>query len=71
MNIGVTGIGLATAQGSVAEIAASTTPHPASELLWTPNRWNVSRWCYPALGIDPKLTGLERWRALARKALDD
>lgn len=69
--IAVTGIGLATAQGSTAEILASTKPHPATELPWTPKRWNVSRSCYPALGIDPKLSGVERWQALAGRALAD
>lgn len=67
----VSGIGLATAQGSRAQISESQTSHPASELPWTPSRWNVSRVCYPALGIDSSLTGVERWRALAKKALAD
>lgn len=71
MNMAVPGIGLATAQGSSADIVESKTPHPASELLWTPNRWHTSRWCYPALGIDATLTGVERWRALLNKAFDD
>jgi hypothetical protein len=71
MNIEATGIGFATAQGSTVEIVESTTPRPASELPWTPNRWNVSRWCYPALGIDSRLSGVERWQALAKKALSD
>ncbi len=67
----VSGIGLASAQGGHEEIIGLQAPRPASELLWTPNRWNVSRWCYPALGVDSTLTGVERWRALAKKALDD
>ena len=71
MNGGVTGIGLATAQGRSADILQSNTRRPASELPWTPNRWNVSRWCYPALGIDPTISGVVRWRALAKKALAD
>jgi hypothetical protein len=71
MNIAVTGIGLATAQGSTAEIVESKSLHPASALPWTPNKWNVSRWCYPALGIDSTLSGVERWQALAKKALAD
>src|SRR4051812_9768007 len=67
----VRGIGLATAQGSTAEVVELKTPLPASELPWTPKKWNVSRVCYPARGIDPTLTGVERWRALANKALAD
>ena len=67
----VSGIGLATAQGCSADIFESTAPHPASALPWTANRWNVSRWCYPALGIDSTISGVERWRALAKKALAD
>ena len=64
-------IGLATAQGGRAEIVEAKTHHRASELPWTAKSWNVSRWCYPARGIDPTLTGAERWRALAKKALAD
>ena len=71
MNIGAIGVGLATAQGGTAEIVGLGTPQAASPLPWTPARWNVSRWCFPALGIDSTLTGVERWRALAKKALDD
>src|SRR6476659_8394266 len=67
----VTGIGLATAQGSRADISETEIRHSASALPWTPNRWNLSRVCYPAVGIDSSLTGVERWRALAKKALED
>jgi hypothetical protein len=67
----LTQIGLATAQGGRAEISEARELRSASELPWPAKSWNVSRWCYPALGIDPALTGAERWRALARKALDE
>ncbi|HEX6045018.1 MAG TPA: beta-ketoacyl synthase N-terminal-like domain-containing protein [Pyrinomonadaceae bacterium] len=67
----VSGIGLATAQGGVAEILESRTRHEVSELPWTPRRWNVSRLCYPAVGIARDLTGVERWQALAKRALAD
>jgi hypothetical protein len=67
----VSGIGLATAQGSRAEIIEATTLRSVSELPWTPGRWSVSRVCYPAVGIDSSLTGVERWRALAKQALAD
>src|SRR4029078_3169999 len=67
----VPGIGLATAQGSRADVIESQTWQSPSELPWTPGKLNVSRVCYPALGIDSSLTGVERWRALAKKALAD
>jgi len=57
MTISINGIGLATAQGN------------ATELPWTASKWNVSRVCYPAAGIDSSLTGVARWQALAKKAL--
>ena len=71
MSIAIDRIGLATAQGSVSEILKSDTPLGAAELPWTPNRWTVSRVCFPAREIDSSLTGAARWQALARKALGD
>ena len=56
MRIAINGIGLATARG-------------IAELPWTPSKWNVSRICYPAKGIDSSLAGVERWQALVKKAL--
>ncbi|HSE16257.1 MAG TPA: beta-ketoacyl synthase N-terminal-like domain-containing protein [Pyrinomonadaceae bacterium] len=69
MTIAINGIGLATAQGNAADILASNSLRAASELPWTPSKWNVSRVCYPATGIDSSLTGVERWQALVKKAL--
>ena len=57
MTIAINGIGLATAQGN------------ATELPWTASKWNISRVCFPAAGIDSSLTGVARWQALAQKAL--
>jgi len=71
MNIAIDGIGLATAQGGVANVLRSAEPRLAAEVLWTPNPWNVSTVCYPALGLDSSLHGVERWQALANKALAD
>ncbi|HEU4933414.1 MAG TPA: beta-ketoacyl synthase N-terminal-like domain-containing protein, partial [Pyrinomonadaceae bacterium] len=71
MTIAIDGIGLATAQGSVADILRSDAPREASELPWTPNTWNVSRVCFPAKEIDSSLIGTARWQALAKKALSD
>ncbi|HEU5131968.1 MAG TPA: hypothetical protein VFT26_07700, partial [Pyrinomonadaceae bacterium] len=56
MTIAINGIGLATARG-------------IAELPWPPSKWNVSRVCYPAAGIDSSLSGVERWQALVKKAL--
>jgi hypothetical protein len=42
-----------------------------AELRWTPNKWNVSKFCYPAHGVDSSLSGVARWQALVKKALDD
>src|SRR5215213_2645469 len=71
MNVAISGTGLATAQGSTAEILESKTPHSPTELPWTPNKWNASRICYPALDVDASLSGAGRWRALVRKAFAD
>jgi hypothetical protein len=56
MTIAINGIGLATAQG-------------IAELPWAASEWNVSRLCYPAVGIDSSLSGVARWQALVKKAL--
>jgi len=65
----IAAVGLATAQGSAAELlagAALTAPQP---LPWPAGRWTSSGLCRPARGLDPELAGAERWRALARRAL--
>jgi hypothetical protein len=69
MTIAIKGIGLATAQGNVEDILQSSSLRAASELSWTPSKWNVSRVCYPAVGIESSLSGIERWQALVKKAL--
>ena len=71
MTIAIKGIGLATAQGDAAEILESQSLRAASELPWTPSKWNVSRLCYPAAGIDSSLSGVERWQVITKKALAD
>ncbi len=53
--IAIKEIGLATAQG-------------IAELPWPPSKWNVSRVCYPAAGINSSLSGVQRWQALVKKA---
>src|ERR1041385_3734691 len=69
MTIAITGIGLATAQGNTADIIETRSFGAATELPWTASKSNISRLCYPAAGIDPSLSGVKRWRALASKAL--
>jgi hypothetical protein len=71
MNTAIKGIGLATAQGNVADILEPSSLRAVSELPWTPGKWNVSHVCYPAVGIDSSLSGVERWRVLIEKALAD
>ena len=71
MSIAISEIGLATAQGSTAEILESKALHPPAGLPWTANNWNVSKICYPALDIDSSLSGAGRWQALVKKAFAD
>ena len=71
MSIAIAGIGLATAQGNTAQIVEAKPPRSAAVLPWTPNKWNLSRVCYPAVEIDSSLSGVMRWRALVKRALDD
>src|SRR4029078_11206589 len=65
----VAAVGLATAQGSAAELLAGAGTSPPQPLPWAPDRWTTSPFCRPARGLDPGMTGAERWRALARQAL--
>lgn len=65
----VSALGLATAQGSAAELVAGGPTVPPEPLPWPADRWTTSGLCRPAWKLDPGLTGAERWRALARRAL--
>ncbi|MEN3325805.1 MAG: 3-oxoacyl-[acyl-carrier-protein] synthase [Acidobacteriota bacterium] len=71
MTIAIKGIGLATAQGDPGAMRDSQTFCAASELPWSPSKWNVSRLCYPAAEIESSLSGVARWHALIKKALLD
>jgi Beta-ketoacyl synthase, C-terminal domain len=71
MSIAIAAIGFATAQGNTAQILEAKTPRPATALPWTPNKWNLSRICHPAIQIESSLSGAARWQALAKRALDD
>jgi len=68
MTVLISGIGLATAQGNAADIVRASEPHSPADLPWTPNKWNVSRICYPSLEIDSSLAGLKRWQELVKHA---
>jgi len=71
MTIAIRRIGLATAQGNTAEILEAELFRGPADLPWTASKWNVSRVCYPAVGIDASLSGVARWQALVKKALAD
>lgn len=65
----ISAVGLATAQGSAAELQAGAATVPPEPLPWPADRWTTSGLCRPARGLDPGLAGAERWRALAARAL--
>ena len=71
MNIAIRSIGLATAQGNTAQILNSEKFRGPADLPWTASKWNVSRVCFPAAGIDSTLSGAARWQALVKKAIAD
>ena len=71
MDVSITGVGLATAQGRAADVVsraplAAPAPWPGAAGAVGPAR--VYR---PARGIDSALAGVARFAALARAALDD
>lgn len=71
MDVSITGVGLATAQGSVADVVGGT---PLTAVVpWPRLRGDVAprRDHRPARSIDPALTGNARFATLARAALDD
>jgi len=65
----ITGVGLATAQGSAADLAAGRPLHPPLPVPWPPGRFSACGLYRPARGVDPGWTGPRRWNALARQAL--
>jgi hypothetical protein len=68
----IAAVGLATAQGGAARLAAAPAPIlPPAGLHWPRPRWAASRFVRPALGIDAALEGRQRWAALARLALEE
>lgn len=71
MSFAIASIGLATAQGNTADIASGAALRSPTEWPSPPSHWTTSGLCRPAVGIEPLLAGSERWRALAKMALQD
>jgi hypothetical protein len=71
MDIVLKSIGLATAQGSAAEILAGRSLEPPRRLPWPSRPGTGSALCRPARGCPDQLAGADRWRALAGAALQE
>jgi len=71
MSITIASIGLATAQGSAAEILSGAPPEPPQAVPWPLSPRTQCRLCRPARGIARDLEGPDRWGALARAALGE
>ena len=71
MSITIASIGLATAQGSAAEIRSGAPLAPPQGVPWSLTPRTQCRVCHPARGIARDLEGPERWSALARTALSE
>src|SRR5690242_10539568 len=71
MHVGISSIGLITAQGSKKEIVHPAPLQTVGKLQWEPSPWTTCHHCRPALGVDPTLSGKARWQKLATLALQD
>jgi len=71
MSITIASIGLATAQGSAAEILSGRPPAPPRDMPWPLHPRTRCRVCHPARVVPNNIEGPARWRALARAALDE
>jgi len=71
MGVAISAIGLATAQGSTADISDGSRLLSAEQWPWPVNGWSTSQLCRPALGVNPDLDGIARWQALIQLALKD
>lgn len=69
MDIEISSIGLATAQGSAAEIVAGATLEAPRAVPWPVRPGSGCRQCRPARGFSDQLLGSDRWRELALAAL--
>jgi hypothetical protein len=71
VDVSITGIGLATAQGSAADVSAGAPLAPPAPWPRAPGETGPPRVHRPARGIERALTGAARFAALARAALDE
>lgn len=71
MRIAISSIGLATAQGSAADIAAGRLLRAAEPWPWPVNGWTTSHVCRPATGLIRNVNGVARCRALLQLALTE
>lgn len=71
MAIGICSVGLATAQGNVNDVLNGEVVFSPVYLPWSLKKWTKCKLCFQAYGIDPSLSGHERWNKLARFALAD
>src|SRR2546422_4221842 len=69
MSITIASIGLATAQGSAADILSGAPLSPPQAVPWPLTPRTQCRVCRPARGVAHDLEGADRWGALARAAL--
>jgi hypothetical protein len=71
MGVAISSIGLATAQGSSADISERAALRAAEQWPWPVNGWSTSHSCRPAVGISSRLSGVGRLQALLQSALKD
>jgi hypothetical protein len=71
MDIEISSIGLATAQGSAAEILAGVPLEAPRGVPWSLRPGSGCQVCRPARGYPDQLAGPDRWRALAQAALQE
>jgi hypothetical protein len=71
MDIEIVSVGLATPQGSAAEIFTGKSLQAPRELPWPLRPGTRNRLCHPARGVSDQLVGPERWQALAAAALTE
>ncbi len=71
MGVAISSIGLATAQGSSANISNGAALRAPADLPWPVNGWSTAKRCRPAVGVSSSLNGLKRWHALVPLALKD
>jgi Beta-ketoacyl synthase, N-terminal domain len=71
MSVAISSIGLASAQGSSANISNGAALCAPAQWPWPVNGWSTAKRCRPAVGVSSRLNGLMRWQALVQLALED